>query len=118
MSFIITKKSNLRGKENLLYYFVENYREGKKIKRRTIFKLRNSTNLYDFYEIILKREQWLLGIVAGFEKQLNEVIEKSRQYPNFAHLNKAKKHYEELVEEYNSKLGECQQTQEKVKSFM
>ena len=118
MAFIISKKSSRHGKQHLLYYFVENYRKDNKIKRRTIFNLHLSNNLYDFYEILLKREKRILDALTLFEKKLSVIVEKRKLHPDYEPLKESEKKYKKLVEEWKSELYECKQTQIKVKSFM
>lgn len=45
MSFVISKKSSWHGQETKLYYLVQNYRVGNKIKRKTLMKLGQNPNL-------------------------------------------------------------------------
>jgi len=56
MAFIISKSSIKRGESRNLYYLVENYREGKKIRRRTIYKLYQYKNLDELFTQTQKAE--------------------------------------------------------------
>lgn len=118
MAFIITKKSNYGGEERLLYYFVENYRQGNKVKRKTIFKLGQCTNIYDYYEVILKREESLLSVVTKYEGKLNRLLEKGKQYPNVTYINIETKRYKQLRDDFESKLQKCQQIKATLESYM
>lgn len=118
MAFIITKKSIYDGQERLLYYFVESYRQGNKTKRKTIFKLGQCTNLYDYYEVMLKREEWLLSITTKYEEKLNLLVEKGKQYPNITFIRIEIKRYEQLLDNFKSKLQKCQQIKANLESYM
>ena len=72
MSFVINKKSKKRGKDITLHYLVENYREGKKIKRRTIRSLGESGSISDYLgNLELKHKQYEVEI-AKYEAKIKD----------------------------------------------
>ena len=54
MAFIVCKKSRRHGEARDLFYLVENYRDGGKVKRRTLIGLGESTTLQDAVASIQK----------------------------------------------------------------
>jgi len=56
MAFIISKSSNRHGKNRKLYYLVENYRDGNKVKRETLLKLNECKNLSELLEFVEREE--------------------------------------------------------------
>lgn len=118
MAFIVSKKSNRHGQERLLYYFVENYRQGSKIKRRTIFKMKWNNNLDDFLAMIQRQESFYLATLAPLKKRYNDVSEKSRQYPNSVYLNSIMQRLILSIQRLKIRLDDSRQLQEKVKSYM
>ena len=118
MAFIISKKTKRRGKEFLFYYFVENYREGNKIKRGTIFKLRLSPSLYDYLGVLKKREAWFLSILAYDAKKLKELMERGKLHPDSIYINRGIERLGKKVQSIKTTLEECKQIQEKVRSYL
>ena len=70
MAFIISKISKTRNNSKILYYLVENYRDGKKIKRRKISTLGEYCNLTDLLENLQKEENSCLAKIMELEGRL------------------------------------------------
>lgn len=104
MAFIISKKSIRDGKERELYYLVQNYREGKRIKRRTLLKLEEQNNLTELLERFKAEKQKLLNDVDTCKKQLEKLLLNENQ-PYFYYL---KRKIPETIELKHRQITECQ----------
>ena len=118
MAFIVNKKSVADGQEKLLYYLVENYREGNKVKRKTIFRLRSNATLDEFLAVMQRREIGILGRLAHVEEQFSKAVAAYKQKPNSPLLESIKSGLTRSVEKVRAELQECQNIQEKIKHYM
>jgi len=71
--FVINKKSKSYGVTRQLDYLVENYRDGNKVKRRTLLPLGECTNLHEFLDLTERREAVALSMIKLDEKKLGDV---------------------------------------------
>ena len=72
MAFILGKDSVRNGEKRKLYYLVESYREGGKIKRRTIYKLRER-------ESLTEEKQEIVELIKEEERMINELVDEVRR---------------------------------------
>jgi len=70
MAFVISKKSKKRNRDTTLYYLVESYREGKKIKRRTILALGDAQNIAGHLENLENKKLVYEKEIARFESDI------------------------------------------------
>lgn len=68
MAFIISKKSTKYGKVQKLYYLVKNYREGNKIKRKTLLRLNSHASLKELLDSVEQKE---VKLINRLNKRIN-----------------------------------------------
>jgi hypothetical protein len=78
MGFIITKRIKYQGKhvgskDKTYYYLVEGYREGKKVKRKTIYSLRESKNLTEALKALDKDVQASVDTIKKYEQDIEDI---------------------------------------------
>lgn len=74
MAFIISKESNERGQTKRLYYLVENYREGNKVKRKTLLALKEHRTVAEFLKSVEQEYTRLVNRLHKFKKELDDFI--------------------------------------------
>lgn len=73
MAFIVSKISKFGDKVRKLYYLVENYREGNKVRRRAILRLGESPSLTEALQCIQAKEKTVLHKSSELENRLERV---------------------------------------------
>lgn len=78
MGFIISKSLKYQSKhfgsrEKTYYYLVEGYREGKRVKRKTIYALGESKNLTKALEALDKNIQASIDTIKKYEQGIEEI---------------------------------------------
>lgn len=106
MAFVIKKRSKRYGVTRPLYYLVESYRDGSKVKRRTLFALGECKTLREFIELTEKRETMALSMIRYDEKRLATV--------NSWEKNSVLR----IIEIRKSHLQRCRTNKEKVMKLM
>ena len=81
MAFIITKKSKGHGQVRKLYYLVENYREGKKVKRKKLLALGLYNTVSQLLEATKQEETHLINALKQCEEKLTEYLATGK-YPH------------------------------------
>lgn len=119
MVFIISKISTKYGKEHKLYYLVNNYRVGNKIKRQTLLRLRNYSSLND---LLKATEQNKIRLINKLNKRIQTSVgfEKYEKVPFIWGGTKPllKKKLCSEVKKAQADLNECQREIIKIKSFL
>lgn len=83
MAFVISKPSLKDGSLRELYYLVESYREGGKIKRRTIHKLKEHKSIDEAITTLEEKKQPLVEKMRRLEQE-KELASQGR-HPDFSH---------------------------------
>lgn len=73
MSFVINKKSKRGGKIRNLYYLVESYRDGKKVKRRTLLKLGEEPDVFGVLDKLSRNEKILKKNLVTYANELKKI---------------------------------------------
>lgn len=108
MAFIISKKSTWGGETRLLYYLVENYREGNKIKRKTLLKLNKQNNLSEILQSTKQEEAKLLLELKTCKEKLDSITKNMNQPYSFYLI----RHLPEAIREKTESLNECRRNRE------
>lgn len=118
MAFIISKKSSRWKKERNLYYLVENYRDGSKVKRKTLLALKEYNSVAG---LLVFTEQKRIRL----SNQLQKRIERLKDYaktgktssplPPTIHTGRIMLRF---VEETKAEMEQCEVEIEKIKSFL
>lgn len=109
MAFVISKKSTYRGQETHIYYLVENYRVGNKVKRRTLVALGFQKTLENYLRVVSRYENRSLEDLAKAKKELYELIEYGRLPKNYRGLPyRAKQRITEAIVFYTEDLEKWQ----------
>lgn len=104
MAFIISKTSQRHGNQRKLYYVVENYRIGKKIKRRTLLRLNEQNDPIDFILQLKNKITQLSAELETCKKKLEELLKNDNQ-PFFYLL---KRQLEGAIRSKPQLITECQ----------
>ena len=123
MAFIINKKSKRLGKVRDIYYLVENYREGNKVKRRKLLALSIHKSVAELLEAYKRKEALFITSLAIQEKKLDMLItERKYQTPfplsRFETYEIIKKRLTMRAERAKIALVKCQKTIEHIRQFM
>lgn len=119
MAFIIHKKSNKWGQETELYYLVENYREGKKVKRRTLLHLFVSKSVEEFLIKTESQEAPLLESLKVSVSKLEAFIKSGRPSISYYWTSEKREAYlTEQVREAKLKLDKCRELIDKIKGYV
>jgi len=113
MAFIISKKSTLWGKTRKLYYLVENYRDGNKIKRKKLLNLNECKSLAEFFNSTEQEEAELLNRLNKYEKELDDFIKYGKTPPfSFGSPYRIRQRLDMSIEQAKADLKECQSRKE------
>lgn len=74
MAYILAKKSTLNGVRRNLYYLVESYREGGKVKRKTIIQLGETNNIDSALEIINRKKEEILQEIQDCREKIKKPV--------------------------------------------
>jgi hypothetical protein len=119
MEFIIHKKSNKWGQETELYYLVENYREGKKVKRRTLLHLFGIKSVEEFLIKTEKQEASLLENLMVSVGRLEAFIRSGRPSISYYWTSEKREAYlAKQVREAKLRLDKCREMIEKIKGYV
>lgn len=119
MAFIIRKKSHRYGTTQTLYYLVNNYRIGNKIKRKTLVRLGICSNIYEYSRLIEEKEVSLLKKLAMSDITL-ERCEKYNKKPDLWYSTKAlliRKLRRDICRIQGGLLN-CQKEKEKIERYI
>ncbi|HIH13442.1 TPA: hypothetical protein HA242_07000 [Candidatus Woesearchaeota archaeon] len=75
MAFIISKKSRLWGQERRLYYLVESYREGDKVKRKTLLALKEHKSVAELLSHVEQKKARELDRVMQIKGKLDDFLQ-------------------------------------------
>ena len=104
MAFIISKTSLRDGNRRSLYYVVENYRVGKKVKRRTLLCLKEKGNPYEALQQLKAQQLKLSSELETCKKSLEQLLKNENQ-PFFYML---KRQLTSAIEQKPKLIAECQ----------
>lgn len=122
MAFVISKKSNERGEIKKLYYLVQNYRDGDKIKRRTLLSLKEYKTVAELLEATEQEYEYLVNRLRKFEKEREDFLKygKTPQF-TFGSAYQYKKRMERMgwgIGDTKVEIEACQKRIEEIKSFL
>ena len=102
-----------------LYYLVTNYREGTKIKRRTLLKLNECKTPQELLNKMNREKTELTTRLNRFENDLNEFLTsyKIPKMMSFVPVHKVKSRLIMSVEQVKNELHQCETEIKKVSSF-
>jgi len=119
MAFIISKKSRSNGKERQIYYLVENYREGKAVKRRTLLALVECKSTLELFEAIQRKERRLQDRLNQFQRELEEFITLGKMPPfAFGSAFRARRQLDGAIERAKTDLKQVQEQKAAIKVFL
>ena len=102
-----------------IYYLVENHREGKKVKRKTLLALGVYKTVAELLEASKNKETGLLNALVKHERNLERFITKGEydDYPlaKFDSYSMRKKYFIKNVERTKKDLALCQKKIEHIK---
>lgn len=119
MAFVISKNSTERGIPTKLYYLVSNYREGKKVKRRTLLKLNSCKTPQELLNRMNGEKAALTARLNRFENDLSEFL-KSYKIPrimSFVPAHKVKSRLIMSVDQVKNDLKKCEEDITMISSF-
>lgn len=118
MAFIISKKSRRWGNERNLYYLVESFRDGNKVRRKTLLALREHKTVV---ELLTSTEEKYLRLTTQLQKRIERLENYTKSgvtsspLPPTTHTGRMLVGF---VEKTKAELEQCQSEIEKIKSFL
>lgn len=121
MGFIINKLIKYQSKrfgdrDKIYYYLVEGYREGKKVKRKTIYSLGESQNLTEALEVLDKNVQASIDTIKKYEQGIEDT-KQGRARP-FSSPGSQRRRLLKWIEEEKVKIQELEKEKGKVKELI
>lgn len=119
MAFIISKKSVRNGNVNELYYLVENHREDKRIKRKTLLALKKYKTVAELLDSTLQEYASITNKLHRFEKDLDDLIRHDKK-PRFSFGDSSiiKRSIEKLIEHKKADIEVCQMKIDRIKRYV
>lgn len=120
MAFVISKKSANTGNTRNLYYLVENYRDGDKIKRDTLLKLHEFKNLEEYLHYMEQEEIRYQKILDLFVKQLEDFLTKNLvpRIVMYRFPSEIRRKLIKRIKGAEDNLEECRSEIKAIKSYM
>lgn len=121
MGFIINKPIKYQSKhfgsrDKTYYYLVEGYREGKRVKRKTIYALGESKNLTKTLEVLDKNIQASMDTIKKYEQGIEDT-KQGRAKP-FSSPWSQRRRLLKWIEEEKAKIQEIEKEKGKVKELI
>lgn len=119
MAFIINKKSSRNGKIRILYYLVENYRVGKKVKRKKLLDLHECKNLSELLQAIKDKKVKIMQRLIENQNKVEYIIQTGKNPPlSFGSVYATRRYLERDIEKAKDELEACRKKTEIVTGLM
>lgn len=119
MAFIISKKSKRNRQLRKLYYLVENYRQGKKVKRKTMLPLKEYNSVAELLKYEERQKAQVLEKIVHIKNTMDDYRQHGKLPPRFIGSSyDFVKIRSRFLEERLADLEQCEREINKVKSFL